>query len=272
MIPAQESLERREIVLLKGGSNGKTRIAFEMQEALGYQDSMGRYRTKSHPENPNVEFVNIIIPGYYAVHETYFQRAILREITGESPRPSLEVQERFSALLKDYANPALDRGPRIICVVIDNAETMPAKAFGIVKSLNEKRDTVLVKSVGEDGKETRQRKWIGCSFLISGHYHKLKAPLSFYRHATEITVGKIERSEIREVIAHRFPSEAMHFDEASLERLAQLATTNDLYAAVRTSIQLRREHRTKQIDTRMVENALKQFTQPFELVPSLQTF
>ncbi len=265
MIPAQEALERREIVLLKGGSNGKTRIAFEMQEAIGYQDSMGRYRTKGHPENPVVEFVNIIIPGYYAVHETYFQRAILREITGDAPRPSLEVQERFRQLLKDYANPGMDRGPRIICCVIDNAETMPAKAFGILKSLNEKRGDVVIR-------ETKERKWIGVSFLLSGHYHKLKAPLSFYRHATEITVGRIERAEIREVIAHRFPSEAMHFDEASLERLAQLATTNDLFAAVRTSIQLRRENRTKTIDTRIVENALKHFTQPFELAPALQTY
>jgi hypothetical protein len=265
MIPTQSALEQREIVLLKGGSNGKTRISFEMQEALGYQDSMGRYRTKAHPENPTVEFVNIIIPGYYAVHETYFQRAILREITGDAPRGSLDVQARFSALLKDYANPTLDRGPRVICVVIDNAETMPAKAFGIVKSLNEKRDTVIIR-------ETKERRWIGCAFLISGHYHKLKAPLSFYRHATEIMVGKIERSEIREVIAHRFPSEAMHFDEASLERLAQLATTNDLFAAVRNSVRLRRENRTKIIDTRIVENALKQFTQPFELAPSLQTY
>lgn len=268
MIPAQSALERREIVLLKGGSNGKTRIAFEMQEALGYQDSMGRYRTRAHSENPTVEFVPIIIPGYHAVHETYFQRAILKEITGDAPRPSLDVQERFRKLLKDYANPALDRGPRIICVVIDNAETMPAKAFGILKSLNEKRDTVIVKQ----GEQKGERRWIGCAFLVSGHYHKLKAPLSFYRHAAEITVGKIERSEIREVIAHRFPSEAMNFDEASLERLAQLATTNDLYSAVRQSIQLRRENRTKTIDTRIVENALKQFTQPFELVPSLQTY
>jgi hypothetical protein len=268
MIPAQEALEHREIVLLKGGSNGKTRIAFEMQEALGYQDAAGRYRTKAHPENPTVEFVNIIIPGYYAVHETYFQRAILRAVHGDAPRASLEVQDKFKQLLKDYAQPQLYRGPRIICVVIDNAETMPAKAFGIVKSLNEKRDSVIVK----EGEHKGERRWLGCAFLISGHYHKLKAPLSFYRHATEITVGKIERAEIRQVIAHRFPSEAMHFDEASLERLAQLATTNDLYAAVRGSIQKRREERSKTIDTHIVEEALKGLTQPFDLVPSLQTY
>jgi hypothetical protein len=265
MIPAQSGLERREIVLLKGGSNGKTRVAFEMQEALGYQDSMGRYRTKNHPENPAVEFVNIIVPGYQSTHETYFQREILRSTVGDAPYRSAEVQDKFRNLLRDYANPTLDRGPRVICVVIDNAETMPSKAFGIIKSLNEKRDTVIVR-------ETKERRWIGCAFLLSGHYHKLRAPLSFYRHATEITIGKIERAEIREVIAHRFPSEAMHFDEASLERLAQLATTNDLYAAVRNSIQLRRENRTKTIDTRIVESALKQFTQPFELAPSLQTY
>ncbi|HEY3875024.1 MAG TPA: hypothetical protein VGM92_06080, partial [Candidatus Kapabacteria bacterium] len=174
MIPAQSALERREIVLLKGGSNGKTRIAFEMQEALGYQDSMGRYRTKAHSENPTVEFVNIIVPGYQSTHETYFQREILRSIYGGAPYRSDEVQEKFRALLKDYANPAMDRGPRVICVVIDNAETMPGKAFGIIKSLNEKRGTVIVK----EGQHKGERKWIGCSFLISGHYHKLKAELS----------------------------------------------------------------------------------------------
>lgn len=236
-IEAQEALQNREIVFLRGSQNGRTLLANELQEVIATErDGRTMLRQRRHDEDRDIEFVTPIFGRSDNVNHTFFMRQFVSRYRTAHAWGSFQLQLAFLGKLLELADDGV-----VPCLVIDNAELLPRRAFTLLKWLNEIRDN-------------RKRRNVGFSILMAGNLANV--PLEFVKHSTELSIGRVSREEIAQLIEAHHPGKSLVFDEKALTRIGQLPKTLDMMRAVNKSLQLARRDRHETITASMVEETL----------------
>jgi len=236
---AGEALQERKPVLLTGNSNGKTTILHSALEVLGQRDEKtGFYSTNPrHPEDRTIDFYRVYL-GYNS-HLPQVMKMVLA-FSGRKPK-------RFAAdavmQYDDFMREMSQKG-RAVCLAVDNAELLPARAYTVLKALNEYHDPLT-------------RKSIGAGLLIAGNITKLKKmPASFMLRAKEILVGRIGVDEITGLIEALYPHEIRWFGADAMKRIAVCNTTLQMKSVIERCVADRKRYRLTEIGRDMVEEKM----------------
>lgn len=237
-----KSLQERQMTILTGREDGKTRVHYSVVGALGIYDQREIYRhiyphgerpivaKTQHSEDPDV----IILPSVKLHSQTINPQRAIRQIMG-SCGVSVPHYLSADALDRRWNDLLIDLYSRniILAIAVDNAELLPGKAFGVIKELNE----LQVKKMD-----------VGIAALIAGQTHRMKCDLAFRRHSIEHQVGKITVEEMLQLVQTHFPIEAPSFTRPVLERISKEETVLDMIHLARRLVETKRENRLPKID------------------------
>lgn len=231
LLESQEAIENREIVFLKGFSDGKTRIINALQSVT--QKSGPR-----HPENPRIEFFRHL---QWAASDKISPAGIKRQVLYAAGMGYITLPHKLGKAWDEFLRASAKDGV-VPTLAVDNAELLCEKAFSVIKDLNEHY-------------EPRSKKNIGMAVVFAGRYGAIKAPASFLKFCYEVQVARISEHEVRELIENNFAGYADVFTDRALRALAALETTLDIHAVTRRSIQAKKELRMTLIDVDTIEEA-----------------
>lgn len=236
------SLQAREMCVISGREDGKTRMHYHVVDALGEYDSSRISNhiklASKHRENPEVIVLpNITFQRTAIVTAPWLMRQILRHcgFMNVSHLPSYELKDRFNEFLLDLYSKNI-----VLSVAVDNAELLSARAFTVLKELNE----LMV-----------DKKEVGIASLIAGQVMRMKCDIAFLRHSTEIQLAKIGQNEIRDLLAAHFPSELQHFTDKAVQRISQEQTLLEMIQFSKRLVETKRINKMRAIDEHVIELA-----------------
>ncbi len=239
VIEAHGALKSRGMVYFSGRQNGKTRAISRTLETVPVAEGRRTTLRARHKEDNDIEFVSGIFYGRSDKITPYsFMRTIIQTLGQKPARGFWEITTQFSDMLwNDF-----ERQQRVLCLSVDNAELLCARAYTILKYLNEIR---------------RERKDIGCAVMLAGEYGMMKMPMPFLKRCTEIEVGRISAEDIAQLIETHWPGEASGFTKPAIERiLYQSETTLEVRQNLSRVIAKRRAIDEEIVDVDIVNLAL----------------
>lgn len=236
------SLQEREIAVLKGREDGKTRMHYHVVNALAEYSSERIERhifisSKQKQTDDVIILPNIRFDRTTKVTEAWLSRQIMQHCGHKSVKwlSGYELTEKFNEFLLELANKGV-----ILAVAVDNAELLSERSFTVIKAMNE----LVIDKVE-----------VGIAALLAGQVMKMNCTPGFMRHTREFQVGKIGTEEIRDMLATHFPNEAGNITTRVIERIGQEETMLEMVQYTRKLIEISRDNKIRHINEEVIQLA-----------------